>query len=163
MIEKLDFMVRFWQLRARHDALGEPLAASERIELLSLLRLMSTDQRLPDPGPPPRTDQGIPVQLTAPGGFLTSELRLVCADGIVLACASPLHAGQSTIVRLADAVVGVEYTLPCVVVWSHVGTPSAMALRVDGAPARLTFAIPEPGMWRSPLGFTEPHSVRPAE
>lgn len=145
MIEKLDFMVRFWQLQARHNALGEPLTTGERVELLSLLRLMSTDQRLPDTGPAPRTDQGIPVQLTAPGGFLSGELRLVCADGIVLACASPLHAGQSTIVRLADAVLGVEYTLPCVVLWSYVGTPSAMALRVDGAPRAHELRHPRAG------------------
>ena len=155
MLEKLDFMVRFWQLRARHDALGAPLRASERLELLSLLRLMATDLRLPDQGPPPRVE-GVPVQMTAPGGFLAGELRGVCADGIVVACASPMRAGTSTIVRLADAVSGIEFTLPCVVEWSHVGVPSAMALRVDGAPSRTAFEVPEPGMWRSPLGWAEP-------
>ncbi len=160
MIDKVDFMVRFWQLRARHEALGAPLTPVERVELLSLLRLMSTDLRLPDQGPAPRTDQGVPVQLTARGGFLSAELRLVCADGIVLACAAPMRVGQSTIVRIADAVSGVEYTLPCVVEWAHVGSPSAMALRVDGSPARVDFAIPEPGMWRSPLGYFEPKSTR---
>lgn len=160
MIDKLDFMVRFWQLRARHDALGAPLSAVERIELLSLLRLMATDLRLPDPGPAPRTDQGVPVQLTAKGGFLSGEMRLVCADGIVLACATRMRVGQSTIVRLADAVSGLEYTLPCVVEWVFQAAPSAMALRVDGSPARIAFAIPEPGMWRSPLGCGAPESSR---
>jgi len=155
MIEKLDFMVRFWQLRARHKALGAPLSAVERIELLSLLRLMATDLRIPDPGPPPRTEHGVPVQLTAPGGFISGELRLVCADGVLVACATPMRAGHSTILRLADAVSGVEYTLPCVAEWTYIGSPSCMALRVDGAPARLMFAIPERGMWRSPLGWAE--------
>ena len=156
MLEKLDFMVRFWQLRVRHGALGAPLTSVERIELLSLLRLMSTDLRLPEPGPAPRSDCGLPVQLTAPGGFISGELRMVCADGMVVACATPMRSGNSTIVRPADAVSGFEYTIPCVLEWAHVGRPSAMALRVDGAPARLTFAIPERGMWRSPLGWAEP-------
>src|SRR5262249_38730949 len=49
MLDKLDFMVRFWQLRARHDAIGAPLSAFERVELLSLIRLMAQDLRLPEP------------------------------------------------------------------------------------------------------------------
>jgi hypothetical protein len=156
MLEKLDFMVRFWQLRARNSDLGAPLSALERVELLSLLRLMSSDAPLPEQGAPPRTDQGVPVQLAAPGGFLSAELRLVCAEGMLVACASPMRSGQSVIVRLADPVSGVEYTVPCTVEWAHVGTPSAMALRVDGAPSRMSFAIPAPGMWRSPLGWNAP-------
>jgi hypothetical protein len=155
MLEKLDFMVRFWQLRARHEALGAPLSASERLELLSLLSLMASDLRLPEPGPAPRVEHGVPAQLTAPGGFLAAELRSVCADGIVLASAVPLRAGTSTIVRLADAVSGLEYALPCVIEWAVTGSPSAMGLRVDGAPSRTAFAIPEPGMWRSPLGWND--------
>jgi hypothetical protein len=152
MLDKLDFMVRFWQLRARHDAIGVPLSALERVELLSLIRLMAQEMRLPEPGPAPRVEGGLPVQMTAPGGFVAAELREVCAEGIVVACASPLRPGASTIVRLADAVSGLEYTLPCTVAWSIHGAPSAMALRVDGAPSRVTFAVPLPGMWRSPLG-----------
>jgi len=155
MIDKLDFMVRFWQLRARHDAIGAPLTSVERIELLSLFRLLSQDHRLPEPGPAPRVEGGLPVQMTAPGGFLAAELRLVCAEGIVVACASPLRTGGGTIVRVADAVSGLEYTLPCTVVWAVQSAPSAMALRVDGAPSRLTFAVPMPGMWRSPLGLRD--------
>jgi len=153
MLDKLDFMVRYWQLRARHDAMGAPLAPFERVELLSLIRLMSQDLRLPEPGPAPRVEGGIPVQMTAPGGFLAAELRIVCAEGIVVACAASLRVGASTIVRLADAVSGLEYTLPCTVAWSFHGAPSSIALRVDGAPSRVTFAVPMPGMWRSPLGL----------
>jgi hypothetical protein len=154
VLEKLDFMVRFWSLKARHEAMGAPLSPIERVELLSLMRLLATDVRLPEPGPAPRVENGLPVQLTAPGGFFAGELRMVCGDGIVVACTTPLRPMTSTIVRLADAVSGVEYELPCVVHWARPGTPSAMGLRVDGAPRRLTFAIPEPGMWRSPLGWT---------
>ena len=155
MLEKLDFMVRYWQLRARHKALGAPLSMLEQVELLSLLRLMATDLRLPEPGPPPRTEIGLPVQLTAPGGFISGELRVVCAEGMLVACATPMRSGQRSILRIADAVTGVEYAVPCAVEWAHVGSPSAMALRVDGAPTRMSFAIPLPGMWRSPLGWAE--------
>jgi hypothetical protein len=154
VLEKFDFMVRFWNLRTRHDALGAPLSPFEQIELLSLLNLMASDHPLPEAGPP-GGDHGVPVQLTAPGGFLAGELRVVCAHGIVIACASPLKPGQSTVVRLADAVSGVEYTLPCVVEWAFVGEPSSMALRVDGEATRVSFAAPDPGMWRSPLGWSE--------
>jgi hypothetical protein len=164
MHEKLEFMVRFWQLRARHGALGAPLSGLERLELLSLLSLLSSDQPLPEAGPPPRTDHGLPVQLTAPGGFVAGELRIVCAEGIVVACASPLRAGQSTVVRAADAVTGLEYTLPCVVEWAFTGAPSAMGLRIDGAPARMFFAAPPiPGLWRSPLAWSRSKSWAQAE
>jgi len=152
MLDKLDFMVRFWRLRARHEALDTPLSASERVELLSLLQLMATDQHLPLPGPPPFSEGSIPVQLTVGGGFLAGELRLVSPEGIVISCKAPMmRAGQSTIVRMADAIAGVEYTLPCVVVWTFNGTSGSMALRVDGLPARTSFAMPELSVWQPSL------------
>jgi hypothetical protein len=149
MLDKLDFMVRFWRLRARHEVLEQPLSAFERMELLSLLQLMATDQTLPEPGPPPRAEQSFPLQITAFGGFMSGELRRVCPDGIVIACSAPLTAGQSTMVRLVEAIAGVEYVLPCVVVWSYAGSPSAAALRIDGVPTRASFAMPELSVWRS--------------
>ena len=160
MLDKLDFMVRFWRLRARHEALDTPLSTSERVELLSLLQLMASDLNLPPPGASPLSGSSIPVQLTAGGGFLAGELRVVCAEGVVITCKAPMmRAGQSAIVRMADAIAGVEYTLPCVVVWSFKGTPSSMALRVDGIPSRTSFAMPELSVWQpssliglSPLG-----------
>ena len=151
MLDKLDFMVRFWRLRARHGALDLPLSAFERVELLSLMQLMATDQQLPDAGPPPRSEHGIPVQLTAPGGFISGELRMVCPEGIVIACRSQTTAGQRTIVRAADAIAGVEYAIPCVVAWVYAGPPGAMALRIDGAPTRTTVAMPELNGWRTSL------------
>jgi hypothetical protein len=153
MLDKIDFMVRFWRLRARHEALDTPLSAAERIELLSLLQLMATDLHLPPPGPLQFTDGNIPVQLTVGGGFLAGEARLVCPEGILITCKAPMvRPGQSTIVRMADAIAGVEYTLPCVVAWTFNGTPATMGLRVDGIPARTTFAMPELSVWQpSPM------------
>ena len=153
MLDKLDFMMRFWSLFARYGAPGAPLSAVEQIELLSLIRLMSTDLPLPEePGPELRSVSGISVELTAPGGFLKAELKLVCASGFVVACSQPLRAGQSTILRLTDAGTELEYAIPCVVTWTYAGTPAAMALRVDGAPVRLSLENLTPTLWRSPLG-----------
>jgi len=159
VLEKLDFMVRFWDLRARHAAAGAPLTALELGELLSLLSLMASDDPLPEPGPPPRTD-GVIVEVTALGVFLAAELRLVCAGGLVLASFVALPPGQSTLVRLVDPASGTEYTLPCVAVWSYPGNPVAVALRIDGVPARAHPSLPELGAWRSPAGGSDPAEER---
>ena len=90
MLDKLDFMVRFWKLRERHEALETPLLPSERVELLSLLQLMATDQHLPAAGPLVFSEGGIPVQLTVGGGFLAGELRFVCPEGLVITCRAPM-------------------------------------------------------------------------
>lgn len=157
MLDKLDFMMRFWDLKARHESLGAPLSPVERIELLSLLSLMATDDPLPDAGPPPRSEHALDAQVTAHGSFVAVEIRMVCARGLVVACITPLPAGQSTVVRLADDATGVEYSVPCIVEWSTVGSPSAMALRVDGAPARMSFNVPAGLPWGSAIGWaTEP-------
>ena len=63
------------------------------------------------------------------------------------------------IVRAADAVSGVEYALPCEVMWVHPGTsqePCTIALVVDGIPTRSVFASPDPRMNASiSMGQTE--------
>jgi hypothetical protein len=159
MLEKLDFMMRFWDLKARHDSLGTPLSRVERVELLSLLGLMATDDPLPAAGPPPRSEHAIEAQVTAPGRFIAVEIRMVCARGLVVACMTPLPEGQITVVRLADDECGVEYTVPCVVEWAFEGSPSAMALRVDGTPARMAFVATECLGWGSAIGWTEEPAV----
>lgn len=161
MLEKLDFMVRFWNLKARHGDVASPLSRLEQVELLSLMRLMATDHPLPEAGPPPRSQLAIPVQLTAPGGFVKGQLRLVCGGGLVVACEEPLRAGKSTLIRIADTLDEIEYTLPCVVAWSYTGSPGAMGLRVDGVPTRLDVATPSLPVWRSPLhlGRTATHDA----
>lgn len=151
MLDKLDFMVRFWRLKARHEAQGRPLSGFERVELLSLLKLVAGDQHLPEAGPAPRSAQSVPLQILVAGRFQRAELRLVCPDGIVTAGPTPLAAGQRTIVRLVDAIAGVEYALPCVVVWHYAGSDEGVsALRIDGLPSRTTFSMPELSVWRSP-------------
>lgn len=153
MLEKLDFMMRFWDLKARHEALGAPLSPRERIELLSLIGLMATDDPLPPPGPPPRSEHALEAQITARGTFVGVEVRMVCARGLVVACMTPLAAGQSTVVRLVNDATGMEYAVPCLVEWGAPGSPSAMALRVDGAPARASFVASEGPGWGSSIGW----------
>jgi len=157
MLEKLDFMVRFWDLKARHASAGAPLTALELGELLSLLSLLASGDPLPEPGPARHTD-GVLVEITARGSFLAAELRLVCAGGLVVASFVALPVGQSTLVRLADPASGMEYTLPCVVEWSYLGNPTAVALRIDGVPGRTASGVPEIGAWRSPMGWSDPAS-----
>jgi hypothetical protein len=155
MLDKLDFMVRFWRLRARNEAQGMPLSGFERVELLSLLQLLASEQHLPEAGPAPKTDQSFPLQVMVGGGFQSGELRLVCPDGIGIASKMPLPPGQRTIVRLADAIAGVEYALPCLVVWCYRGGQESIfasaALRIDGLPTRTTFSMPELSVWRPSL------------
>jgi hypothetical protein len=139
MLEKLAFMMRFWDLSARQKALGAPLSSVERIELFALLGLMATDDPLPAPGRPPRSGQAIGAQVAVSGSFVAVEVRMVCAQGVVVAAATALPPGTSTVARLADDASRVEYTVPCLVEWSSPGSPAAMALRVDGAPARRCF------------------------
>jgi hypothetical protein len=64
---------------------------------------------------------------------------MVCAEGVVVATSTALPAVTSTVARLADDATGVEITVPCLVEWRFPGSPAAMALRVDGAPARRSF------------------------
>lgn len=139
MIDKLGFLIRFWELKARHATLGVPLSAREQLELLSLMQLVTTDVRMPEPGPVGRPDEAIPAQLIGQGSILPVEIVHVSAAALVVTGARSLTARERVILRTADAVSGVEYALPCSVAWAHHGRPDAMALVVDGLPTRAEF------------------------
>jgi hypothetical protein len=145
--------VRFWELRARGDSARPPLDVSERRELFSLVQLVTSDARTPA-FPAPAVRRGLPVQLTAGSGFLSGQLQEVAADQVVVTAAESLVPGERTVVSLSDAVRGLEYTLPCTVIWSHDGTPCAMGLEVDGIPTRALLRLDVAGRLRSPLGTT---------
>jgi hypothetical protein len=152
-MEKLDLLVRFWELRVRYEALGMPLDKQERLELLSLLQLVASADEIPALEAIDTSRRGIPVQLTAGSGFLSGELKDLTYERLIVATAEPMAAGHRTIVYLADAVTGVEYTLPCAVACSRIGEPCLVALALDGLPLRSHFTVPSSGLWRSPLGF----------
>jgi hypothetical protein len=140
VMEKIDFLVRFWELKARSDRLGDPLAANEQVELLSLMQLVTGRARFPQAGPVARDAGAIPAQVIGDGEIQAIEIRNVTAAAILVAAATALEEGAQVIVRVADAVSGVEYALPCEVAWSYQGAPCTMALTVDGIPTRTEFA-----------------------
>jgi hypothetical protein len=145
VIDKLGFLVRFWQLRARHASRGEPLTAAEQLELLSLMQLVTSDLRMPAPGACPRPSNAIAGQLIGEGRVLPVEVRQVCAAAVVVGCRVRPTPGEHVILRAADAVSGVEYVLPCSIEWVYGGSqnppsPSGgaviAALVVDGVPTQ---------------------------
>ncbi len=147
MIDKLDFLVRFWELKARNASLGEPLGPREQIELLSLMQLVTGDLDIPPAGPVDRPKGALPAQLIGDGTILHVEVRSVGAAAVIVSAASNVAEGAQVILRSADAVTGVEYALPCRVIWVYKSSPTIMALAVDGIPTRAVFAdVPEPRM-----------------
>jgi len=147
LIDKLDFLVRFWELKARNESLGEPLGPHEQIELLSLMQLVTGDVEAPVAGPVERPRSALPAQMIGDGTILPVEVRAVTAGALVVSCASIVPVGAHVILRAADAITGVEYALPCNVLWVYRAAPTIVALTVDGIPTRAVFAgIPEPRM-----------------
>jgi hypothetical protein len=137
VIDKIDFLVRFWELKARSESCGDPLAGIEQLELLSLMQLV--DRKVQAAGPVAREPGAIPAQVIGDGAIQSIEIRNVSAAAILVAAASVLAAGAQVIVRIADAVSGVEFALPCEVTWAYQGAPCTMALAVDGIPTRTDF------------------------
>jgi len=152
-MEKLDFLVRFWSLRARYETLGVPLTKEERLELLSLLQLLAAVDEPPAIEAIDPSRRGVPVQITAGSGFLSGDLKDLSSDRLVISAVEPLPAGQRTILCVADAVSGVEYSLPCMVTWARDDEPCLIGLVPDGVPTRSEFTVPVTGFLRSPLGI----------
>lgn len=145
VIDKIGFLVRFWELRARHATVGEPLSAREQLELLSLMQLITTDFKLPEPGTCARPSDALPAQLIGEGTILPVEVRHVCAAALLVASTKPMSPAERVIVRMADSISGIEYALPCSIAWVYDASPCIMALTVDGIPTRTEFAVmPEP-------------------
>lgn len=145
MIDKLDFLVRFWELKARNASLGAPLAGREQIELLSLMQLVTGDLDVPAIGPYERPKHAMPAQMIGDGTILHVEIRSVAAGAVIVSCAGTVPADAQVVLRASDAITGVEYVLPCRVLWVHRGAPTIVALSVDGIPTRTTFAgVPGP-------------------
>jgi hypothetical protein len=149
VIDKLGFLVRFWELKARHATLGQPLSASEQVELLSLMQLVTGDFKMPPPGTCARPSNPLPAQLIGEGTILPVEMRYVCAAAILVASVKPMTLGERVIIRTADAVSGVEYSLPCSLAWVYDASPCIIALVVDGIPVRTDFlALTTPAIAR---------------
>jgi hypothetical protein len=152
LIDKLGFLVRFWELKARHAALGQPLSAGEQVELLSLMQLVTGDFKMPAPGDYDRPSDALPAQLIGEGTILSVEVRYVCAAAVLVAGAKAMTPGERSIVRTGDAVAGTEFSLPCTVAWVHHATPYIMALAIDGVPTRTLLAEPRAALRMFSIG-----------
>jgi hypothetical protein len=140
VMDEFDLLFRYWALRAKYEALGAPLTGAERGELLSLVQLAASEREASwDPETAEGGPRGLPVKLTAGGGFLAGELRQMDPELLVVAAAEHLAPGARTVMTLADAVSGVEYSLPCVVRWAKRSAPCLLGLSIDGAPAKAAF------------------------
>lgn len=139
MLDKLELLMRFWELRARHAFAGQPLTSGEQVELLSLMQLMTGDVELPRPGNLAPSPDALKAQLIGDGVIATAEIRKVSAAGLLVSTQTPAIPSTRFIVKTADAIGGVEYTLPCKVIWSHGTKPTSLALTVDGVPSCTPF------------------------
>jgi hypothetical protein len=95
----------------------------------------------------------LPAQLIGEGKIVPVDIRGVTASGLVVAATRTMPQGERVIVRAADAVSGVEYALPCSVLWRFEASPSVMALVVDGIPTRSEFGPPIDAQARSALAI----------
>ncbi|MGO9835069.1 MAG: hypothetical protein ACLP1X_12715 [Polyangiaceae bacterium] len=142
VIDKIAFLARFWELKARHATMGQPLSSAEQIELLSLMQLVTGDFKMPEPGTCVRPVDALPAQLIGEGTILPVEIRYTSAAALLVASVKPMTPGERAIVRMSDAISGVEFALPCSVCWVYDASPCIMALVVDGIPARTEMTEP---------------------
>jgi hypothetical protein len=126
---------------------GESLTSGERARWLALSRVLPGTGNAPGPADDD-DDDGMPVQITAPGGFESARLLAVSRDGMRLFLARPLPVGASTIVRIIAPRNGLEYTFPCKVAWAD---SERIGLAFDGAPNKTPLSKALLVGWRRPL------------
>jgi hypothetical protein len=143
VIEMLhDYVVMLAKLTA-----GQSLTSGERARWLALSRVLPGTGKPPEPADDD-DDDGMPVQITAPGGFESARLLAVSRDGMRLYLSRPLPVGTSTIVRLIAPRSGLEYTFPCKVAWAE---SDRIGLAFDGSPNKTPLSKALLVGWRRPL------------
>jgi hypothetical protein len=147
MDELMEMLCDYVTMLARISG-GESLPASERARFLALSRLLPGTGEPPGPSEDEDDDEGMPVQLTAPGGFEPARLMAVSRDGLRLAVQHPLAVGAQTIIRVIVPRSGLEYTFPCRVAWAN---NSAMGVAYDGSPSGTPLSKALLVGWRRPL------------
>lgn len=152
IISELDSLVRSFHFRSSPKASdrtnkipSSPWSADSSPGLDDVVRALPA---LPDGAlvdhPKSPADRGFPVRLVVEGMGFVGELRKVHRDGVVVQSETLMPIGRSLTLHLSDAVLGTEYTLPLIVVWSmRAGRPTS-GLRLNGIPKRLTFSLPDP-------------------
>jgi hypothetical protein len=140
VFDKIGFLVRLWELMARHATAGDSLSGTESIELFSFMQLVTDDFHMPEPGTCARPADAVPAYLIGEGVIVAVEVRYVCAAALLAAGAKGMTPGAQVVLRVTDADRGFEYVLPCSVAWVHEGKPAIAALVVDGIPTRKEFS-----------------------
>lgn len=103
------------------------------------MQLVTDDLEIPEVGPCERPKNALPAQMSGDGAMFPVEIRSIGAGAVIVGCASPVPAGARVVLRSSDAITGVEYALPCNVLWIHRGAPTIIALGVEGIPTRRVF------------------------
>lgn len=147
MDEVMEMLHEYVTLLA-HVTAGEPLTREDNARWLALSRLIPGNGEAPEPSSDDDVDEGMPVQITAPGGFESARLLAVSRDGMRMYLAHPPPVGAHTIVRVIAPRNGVEYTFPCKVVWVQ---GEAIGLVYDGAPKKTPLSKALLVGWRRPL------------
>ncbi len=127
---------------------GEGLSSPEQARWLALSRILPGTGAAPEPADDDDDDDGMPVQITAPGGFEAARLLAISRDGMRLHLSHPLPVGAQTIVRVIAPKSGLEYTFPCIVSWAD---SERIGLAFDGSPSRMPLSKALLVGWRRPL------------
>lgn len=138
MDDIIDMLFDYVQLAAKSSGPTRTmLSAEDRGRLLALTRMIPGDGAAPGPDDSDE-DDGVPVQITAPGGFETARLVAVSRDGMRLRLAHPVDAGTATVVRVIAPTLGFEFAFPCRVAWCD---RDQMGVIFDGAPTKTPLAL----------------------
>lgn len=158
MRELMELLVDWISLSDR-VARGEALLPEEHSRWMALRQLLPGNGSAPPTKADEEDDDGQAVQLTGADAVVPGRLMSATRDGFRVRTARPLKVGQRTVVRVLVIRAGVEYTFPCVVVWSDAG---AMGLRFDGAPERASLRGAHRVSWNRPLDLRTGWGARPA-
>lgn len=159
MDELIEMLHDYVELTTRaKGADGLSLNRQEKGRLVALSQMLPGDGGAPGQDADDNDEDGIPVQLTAPGGFETARLIAVSRDGMRLHLVHPIAAGTTTIVRVIAPSVGVEFAFPCRVAWC---AADSMGLLFDGASTKTPLAQALGIGWQRPLDFRTGWGRRP--
>lgn len=147
MDELMEMLCDYVTLLARVSS-GDVLSTGERARFLALSRLLPGTGSPPGPSEDDGEEDGMPVQMTAPGGFESARMMAVSRDGVRVCAGHALPMDAHTIVRVIVPRSGLEYTFPCKVVWVD---GEAMGLAFDGSPSKTPLSKALLVGWRRPL------------
>lgn len=133
MQAKLDFLVRFWDLAARHSGAG--LSQPEEVEYFALLQMVIDDLEQPTAAPRQKSYEA-KGSLSGDGSIVSARILSVSAGGILVRAGLLPEVGAEVLLSIVEPEHGTEVMLPCRVLWLDGGNSQVLALQVDGVPLR---------------------------